>query len=184
MLLKCRVDDRQEFFEFLDRSRESYLNNLIFRDCAMDHERVVASIVALLFLIIAICKAQRFRFLALYFVFERRQRDLTNALLATRIKRLQERRRRRIIRVFCRSLNAENRCFKISVHRFLNEQIHSYSSRNYSCTSQKKKMKITDRELREKLSDMAKNVPKSQKSTERNEMLLKIHDKMSLNKQS
>ena len=111
MLLKCRVDDRQEFFEFLDRSRESYLNNLIFRDCAMDHERVVASIVALLFLIIAIRKAQRFRFLALYFVFERRQRDLTNALLATRIKRLQERRRRRIIRVFFRSLNAENRCF-------------------------------------------------------------------------
>ena len=77
----------------------------------MDHERVVASIVALLFLIIAIGKAQRFRFLALYFVFERRQRDLTNAFLATRIKRLQERRRRRIIRVFCRSLNAENRCF-------------------------------------------------------------------------
>ena len=46
------------------------------------------------------------------------------------------------------------------------------------------KMKITYRELREKLSDMAKNVPKSQKSTERNKMLLKIHDKMSLNKQS
>ena len=62
------------------------LNNLIFRDCAMDHECVVASIVALLFLIITIRKAQRFRFLALYFVFERRQRDLTNALLATRIR--------------------------------------------------------------------------------------------------
>ena len=29
---------------------------------------------------------------------------------------------------------------------------------------QKNKMKITERELREKLSDMAKNVPKSQKS--------------------
>ena len=60
----------------------------------MDHERIVASIVALLFLIIAIHEARRFRFLALYFVFERRQCDLTNALLATRIKRLQERRRR------------------------------------------------------------------------------------------
>ena len=51
----------------------------------MDRERVVASIVALLFLSIAIRKAQRFRFLTLYLVF---------ALLATRIKRLQERRRR------------------------------------------------------------------------------------------
>ena len=52
----------------------------------MDHERVVVSIVALLFLFIAIRKAQRFRFLTLYLVF---------ALLATRIKRLQGRRRRR-----------------------------------------------------------------------------------------
>ena len=52
----------------------------------MDRERVVASIVALLFLFIAIRIAQRFRFLALYLVF---------ALLTTRIKRLQERRRRR-----------------------------------------------------------------------------------------
>ena len=52
----------------------------------MDRERVVASIVALLFLFIAIHKAQRFRFLTLYLVF---------ALLATRIKRLHERRRRR-----------------------------------------------------------------------------------------
>ena len=59
----------------------------------MDRAHVVASIVALLFLIIAIRKAQRFRFLALYLVFERRQRDLTDALLTTRIKRLQERRR-------------------------------------------------------------------------------------------
>ena len=56
----------------------------------MDRERVVASIVALLF-IIAIRKAQRLRFLALYLVFERRQRDLTNALLTTRIKRVRER---------------------------------------------------------------------------------------------
>ena len=47
----------------------------------MDRERVVASIVVL-FLIIAL-NAQRFRFLALYLVFERRQRDLTNALLTT-----------------------------------------------------------------------------------------------------
>ena len=68
---------------------------LISCDCAMDRERVVASIVALLFLIVAIRKAQRFRFLALYLVFERRQRDLANALLTTRIKRLQEQRRRR-----------------------------------------------------------------------------------------
>ena len=60
----------------------------------MERERVVASIVALLFLIIAIRKAQRFRFLALYLVFERRQRDLSNALLTTIIKRLHEQRRR------------------------------------------------------------------------------------------
>ena len=60
----------------------------------MDCERVVASIVALLFVIIAIRKAQRLRFVALYLVFESRQCDLTNALLTTRIKRVQERRRR------------------------------------------------------------------------------------------
>ena len=70
-------------------------NNLIFHECAMDHELVVASIVALSFLIVSIHKAQGFRFLSLYLVFERRQCDLTNALLAPRIKRLQERRRRR-----------------------------------------------------------------------------------------
>ena len=46
----------------------------------MDRERVVSSIVAPLFLFIAIRKGQRFRFLTLYFVF---------ALLATRIKKLQ-----------------------------------------------------------------------------------------------
>ena len=73
----------RNFFEFL---RASLDNNLIFRNCTMDRERVVSSIMALLFLFIAICKAQRFRFLTLYLVF---------ALLATRIKRLQERRRRR-----------------------------------------------------------------------------------------
>ena len=50
---------------------------------------------ALLFLIVAIRKAHRFRFLALYLVFERRHCDLTNALLTTRIKILQKRRRRR-----------------------------------------------------------------------------------------
>ena len=49
----------------------------IFRDCAMDRERVVALIVALLFLMVAIRKAQRFRFLALYLVFERRQCEIT-----------------------------------------------------------------------------------------------------------
>lgn len=57
----------------------------------MDHERVVALIVALSLLIVSIRKAQGFRFLALYLVFERRQCDLTNALLTPRIKRLQER---------------------------------------------------------------------------------------------
>ena len=36
----------------------------------MDRERVVASIVALLLVIVSICKAQRFRFLALSHVFE------------------------------------------------------------------------------------------------------------------
>ena len=82
-------DDRQEFCEF----RRVSLNTT--RDCAMDRERVVASIVSLLFLIVAIRKAQRFRFLALCLVSERRQCDLTNALLTTRIKRLQKQRRRR-----------------------------------------------------------------------------------------
>ena len=56
----------------------------------MDRERVGASIVALLFLIVSIRKAQRFKFLALYVlyaVFERRQCDLTNVLLTTRILR-------------------------------------------------------------------------------------------------
>ena len=58
----------------------------------MDRERVGASIVALLFLIVSIRKAQRFKFLALYVnvlyaVFERRQCDLTNVLLRTRILR-------------------------------------------------------------------------------------------------
>ena len=48
----------------------------------MDHECVVASIVALLFLIIAIRKAQRFRFVALYFVFERR--NLISPMLFSR----------------------------------------------------------------------------------------------------
>ena len=148
MLLKCRVDDRQEFFEFLDRSRESYLNNLIFRDCAMDHERVVASIVALLFLIIAIRKAQRFRFLALYFVFERRQRDLTNALLATRIKRLQEQRRRGALARLRR--------------------VASIYLRNCACRRSKAHVYKAG----------ARNIQQS------HEMLLKIYDKMSLNKQS
>ena len=52
----------------------------------MVHEVVVASIVALSFLIVSIHKAQGFRFLSLYLVFERRQCDLTNALLAPRIR--------------------------------------------------------------------------------------------------
>ena len=89
VLLKWPVDYRQKFFEFLHH------NNLIFRDCAIHRERLVASIVALLFLILSIRKAHRLRFLALYLVFERRQCDLTNALLTTRIKRLKERRRRK-----------------------------------------------------------------------------------------
>ena len=37
--------------------------------------------------LIAIRKAQRFRFLALYHVFERRQHDFINALLTATIKR-------------------------------------------------------------------------------------------------
>ena len=53
----------------------------------MDRERVGASIVAFLFLIVSIRKAQSFKFLTLYVVFERRQCDLTNALLTTRILR-------------------------------------------------------------------------------------------------
>ena len=53
----------------------------------MDRERVGTSMVALLFLIVPIRKAQGFKFLALYVVFERRQCDLTNALLTTRILR-------------------------------------------------------------------------------------------------
>ena len=65
----------------------------IFRDCTMDRERVVASIMILLFLIVSVCKAQMFWFLSLCLVFERRQCDLTNALLTTRIKQLQQRRR-------------------------------------------------------------------------------------------
>ena len=52
----------------------------------MDCERVVALIVAHLFLISVICKAQRLRFLALNLVYERRQCALINALLMTRIK--------------------------------------------------------------------------------------------------
>ena len=80
----------------------------------MDRERVVASIVALLFLIIAIRKDQRF--LALYLVFERRQRELTNAPLTTRIKRVQERGEwRRYIRVrkYCLKKCIEIRsCFR------------------------------------------------------------------------
>ena len=58
----------------------------------MDTERVLTSIAALLFLIIAIRKAQRFRFLTLCLHFERKQCDLTNTLLATRLmNRLRER---------------------------------------------------------------------------------------------
>ena len=49
----------------------------------------------LLTLVVSIRKVERFRFLALFLAFERRKCDLTNALLTTRIKRLQERRRRR-----------------------------------------------------------------------------------------
>ena len=44
MLPKCRVNDRQEFLGV-----SLTHNNLIFCDCAMDREAVVASIVALLF---------------------------------------------------------------------------------------------------------------------------------------
>ena len=54
--------------------------------------RDVTSIAAVLFLIIAIRKAVRFRFLTLFLHFERKQCDLTNNLLVARlINRLRER---------------------------------------------------------------------------------------------
>ena len=48
----------------------------------------------LLFLIIGIRKAQRLRFLALYFLYERRHRHITHALLVTKINWLQHRQRK------------------------------------------------------------------------------------------
>ena len=60
----------------------------------MEPHRVISLIVALLFVIIAIRKAQRLRFLALYFLYKRRLRHITHALLATKIKRLQHRQRK------------------------------------------------------------------------------------------
>ena len=91
-------DDNRRFESFV--SHEIQLRNafwvnvglLFLVSASWNSERVVASIVALLFVIVSILKGQRFIFLALYLVFERRQCDLTNALLTTRIKRLQERR--------------------------------------------------------------------------------------------
>ena len=60
----------------------------------MEPQRVISLIVALLFLIIAIRKAQRLRFLALYFLHKRRHRHIIHALLVTKIKRLQHRQRK------------------------------------------------------------------------------------------
>ena len=60
----------------------------------MEPQSVISLIVALLFLIIAIRKAQRLRFLALYFLYERRHRHISHALLVTKIKRLPHRQRK------------------------------------------------------------------------------------------
>ena len=65
----------------------------------MDSERSLFMIVAILLVIIAIWKAQRFRFIALnmYFLRKRRQHDLISALLTRgirRIRRTHVRRRR------------------------------------------------------------------------------------------
>ena len=57
----------------------------------MDSERSLFMIVAILLLIIAIRKAQRFRFIALnmYFLRKRRQHDLISALLTRGIRRIR-----------------------------------------------------------------------------------------------
>ena len=57
----------------------------------MDSEHSLFMIVAILLVIIAIRKAQRFRFIALnmYFFRKRRQHDLISALLARRIRRIR-----------------------------------------------------------------------------------------------
>lgn len=63
---------------------------LLCPPCAMDSERSLFMIVAIL-VIIAIRKAQRFRFIALnmYFLCKRRQHDLIPVLLARRIRRIR-----------------------------------------------------------------------------------------------
>ena len=72
----------------------------------MDSERSLFMIVAILLVIIAIRKAQRFRFIALnmYFLRKRRQHDLISAPLARRIRRIRHTyvRRRRAAWVYPR----------------------------------------------------------------------------------
>ena len=68
-----------------------FISNSAEWNPVMEPQRVISLIVALLFLIIAIRKAQRLRFLALYFLHKRRHRHITHALLVTKIKRLQHR---------------------------------------------------------------------------------------------
>ena len=62
--------------------------NILCRQWAMDSERVALKIVAFLWVVTAIRKAQRFRFsvLNMYFLLKRRRHDLITALLARKIK--------------------------------------------------------------------------------------------------
>ena len=132
----------------------------------MDRERVVASIVARLFLFIAIRKAQRFRFLTLYLVF---------ALLATRIKRLQERRRRR--GALLGNTEAGGVGYIRDRKDGLKKRIEIRScSRNPVMFSQKSTG--TDSYLK-RLCESTSIYWAHEKNQLSHEMLLKIHDKMS-----
>ena len=82
------------FFIQLRDCLYNFISNSAGWNPLMEPQRVISLIVALLFLIIAIRKAQRLRFLALYFLYERRHRHITHALLVTKIKRLQHRQRK------------------------------------------------------------------------------------------
>ena len=74
------------FFIQLRDSLYIFISNSAEWNPVMEPQRVISLIVALLFLIIAIRKAQRLRFLALYFLHKRRHRHITHALLVTKIK--------------------------------------------------------------------------------------------------
>ena len=63
-----------------------FISNSAGWNPVMEPQLVISLIVALLFLIIAIRKAQRLRFLAVYFLYERRHRHITLALLVTKIE--------------------------------------------------------------------------------------------------